>query len=74
MSGKSASCDKLQTTSLTRVARLLGQVLHLHVLDQVALVAHGLLADEANVLAGGQQVALERNEGVRLSRGCGEPS
>ena len=49
-------------------------MLHLHVLDQVALVAHGLLADEADVLAGGQQVALERNEGVRLSRGCGEPS
>lgn len=72
--GQAPPRDELLATGGAGVARLLGQVLHLHVLDQVALVAHGLLADEADVLAGGQQVALERNEGVRLSRGCEEPS
>ena len=73
VSCKSASCYKLQTTSLTWVAWLLGQVLHLHVLDQVPLIPDRLLADEADVLPRGDEVALEGNEGVRLCRGCGEP-
>ena len=68
--GQPAPSHEFQSTLEARIARLLGQVLHLHVLDEVALIPDEFLTDEAEVLSAGEQVALGQDEGVGCVGSC----
>ena len=70
MLGQPAAGHEFESTLEARIARLLGEVLHLHVLDEVALIPDEFLTDEAEVLAAGEQVALGQDEGVGCVGSC----
>ena len=69
---KSSPSNKLESTLCTGISGLLRQVLHLHVLDQVALVPDHLVTNQAEVLPRGHKLALIMDERVRLGHSCGE--
>ena len=70
MLGQAPPGHEFESTLEARVAGLLGQVLHLHVLDEVALIPDEFLTDEAEVLSAGEQAALGQDEGVRCVGSC----